>query len=673
MGRGSGKLVFGHGLRSRPKYATIAALVGALFIFLIVTGLHAQGGWPSYGHDPGPADYSTLSQITPANVSKLEEAWVYHYGAGDSDGGDMGLDYRFEVTPLVADGVMYISSPASPRKAGLEAAIVALEPETGKVIWKYESPENIHGRGIAYWPGGHGINPRIFFATNHGYLSAVDAKTGTLVDTFGESGRVDLYSGVVSDRVPPIWRDRYTVPNPVSIYHDLVITGARPGELGPPGPRGDIRAWDARAGKLVWTFHTVPQPGDANHDTWPGDSWKDRTGVNVWSLMTLDTKLGILYAGLGSASVDSNGADRPGPNLYADSLVALNATTGKLLWFHQLTHHDLWDFDLPTPPALIDVKRSGRIVPAVAQAGKNGFLFIYDRKTGNPIYPIEERPVPNGDDPKDPTWPTQPFPTVTPPLARVSMTRDEIAKITPEMESYCTKIWDDNHVENLGPYTPSLSTVSTINFPNGTGGANWSHPSFDPQLGLLFVNVSNNGSLHVPRPADSGSSASATAVVGEAPDGEGPTRGRGGRGRFGPSFMFNGMPCWQPPWGELVAVNVNTGKIAWREPLGTTPSLGDKGLNTGAFNLGGSISTASGLVFIAATADRHFRAFDAEDGAVLWDFELPASGHATPITYTGKDGKQYIVVAAGGGTAIDRTGHLSDALMAFSLPQGDSK
>ncbi len=658
-----------HGWRVLLKYVGIGLYCAVVMLAATSLATPAQEGWSSYGHDPGPADYSTLSQITPENVSKLREAWVYHYGAGDSDR-DMGLDYRFEVTPLVVNGVMYISSPASPRKPDLKSAIVALKPETGKVIWKYESPENIHGRGVAYWPGDHRTGPRIFFGTNHGYLSAVDAKTGKLVTSFGEDGRVDVYSGVASENVPPIWRDRYTVPNPVTIYRDLVITGARPGEQGPPGPRGDIRAWDARTGKLVWTFHTVPQPGEANHNTWPGDSWKDRTGVNMWSIMTLDSKLGIVYAGLGSASPDSSGADRPGPDLYANSLVALNASTGKLIWFHQLTHHDVWDFDLPTPPALIDVKKDGKIIPAVAQTGKMGFLFIYNRKNGNPIYPIEERPVPKGDDPNDPTWPTQPFPVVTPPLARVSMTRDEIAKITPDMESYCTKIWDDNHVENLGPYTPNLSTVATVNFPNGTGGVNWSHPSFDPKLGLLFLNVSNNGSLHVPRPTDGASAASVNATASEESAEEAPARGRGGRGlgRFGPSFMFDGMPCWQPPWGELIAVNVNTGKIAWREPLGITPSLGDKGLKTGAFNLGGSISTASGLVFIAATADGHFRAFDAEDGAMLWDFQMPASGHATPITYMGKDGKQYVVVAAAGGTAIDRSGHLSDALIAFSLP-----
>jgi quinoprotein glucose dehydrogenase len=634
------------------RWLACAPVRGILLCLTVLLGFlplaSAQSGWSSYGQDAGAADYSPLHQIDTTNVTKLKQAWVFHYGAGDFEEPGLGLDYRFEVTPLVINGVMYLTTPTSPRKPDLKSYVVALEPDTGKVIWKYESPENIHGRGLAYWPGGHGIGARLFFATHNGYLSAVDAETGEMVRTFGVDGKVDVFSGVASERVSSDWREKYTIPNPVTIYRDLIISGARPGELGPPGPRGDIRAWDARTGKLVWTFHTVPQPGEANHDTWPGDSWKDRTGVNMWSVMTVDSKRGIVFAGLGSASVDYDGTDRPGPNLYANTLVALNASTGKLIWYQQLTHHDVWDFDLPTPPALIDVKRNGVTIPAVAQTGKIGMVFIFDRRNGHPVYPIEERPVPKGDNPNDPTWPTQPFPTTPPPLARDSMTRDEIAKLTPELDSYCTKVWDDNHLQNFGPYTPPLTKVSTVNFQNGTGGVNWSHPSFNPQLGYLFVNLTNDGSIKVVRP--------------EGSTGTGATRGR-----LGPTFVMGGLPCWQPPWGEMVAVNVNTGEIAWRTPLGITESLGEKGLKTGAWNLGGNISTAGGLVFVAATNDRRFRAFDAKNGAELWTAELPASGHATPITYMGRDGKQYVVVAAGGGTAIDR-GRLSDALVAFSLP-----
>jgi glucose dehydrogenase len=604
--------------------------------------LVAQNDWPSYGHDRGGTQYSPLKQINASNVGQLRQAWVYHYGAGSSDQGDTGMDYRFEVTPLVVNGVMYISTPAASRKPDLKSAVVALEPETGNVMWKYVSEQRIHGRGLSYWPGDGRTGPRLFFGTHGGYLSAVDARTGQLVRTFGNGGAVDAFAGVVSENVSADWRERYTIPNPVTIYRDLVITGARPGELGPPGPRGDIRAWDARTGALVWTFHTVPQPGEANHDTWPGDSWKDRTGVNTWSTMTVDVKRGIIFAPLGSASSDYHGADRPGPNLYADSLVALDAATGKLLWYQQITHHDLWDYDLPTPPTLIEVKKDGKTIPAVAQAGKTGLVFIFDRRNGQPVYPVEERPVPQGDDPKELPWPTQPFPSKPPPIARNSMTRDDIAKITPELEAYCTKIWDDNHTRNFGPYTLPLKDSATVNLPGSEGGANWGGSSFNPGLGYLFVNTMNRA---VFRPATGG-------------------------GPPGGSFYQDGpsrLPCWAPPWGELVAVQVNTGEIAWRVPLGITESLGEKGLKTGTLNLGGNIATAGGLVFIGATNDRRFRAFDARTGAELWTVELPASGHATPMTYLGRDGKQYVAIAAAGGTSVAAK-QVSDVLVAFSLP-----
>ncbi len=608
-------------------------------ILALTPAAMAQQGWPNYGHDPGPADYSPLHQITTKNVSQLRQAWVYHYGAGDSKGGFLGLDYRFEVTPLVINDVMYISTPTAPkRQPSLKSAIVALQPETGKVIWKYESPANIHGRGVAYWPGGHGTDPRIFFATDGGYLSAVDAKTGELVISFGVDGRVDAYAGVAGPDVSPVWRTRYTVPNPVTIYRDLVITGARPGELGPPGPRGDIRAWDARSGALVWTFHTVPQPGDANHDTWPGDSWKDRTGVNMWSVMTLDSNRGILFAGLGSASPDAEGAGRPGPDLYSDSLVALDAATGKLLWYHQLVHHDLWDLDLSTPPALVTVKKDGKTIPAVAQTGKLGYVFFFNRVNGDPIYPIVETPMPTSDVANNPAWPTQPIPSTPPHLGPISMTRADLDTVTPQLAAYCTKVWNTSHPASLGPYTPALTNEATISFQGGLSSVNWNHPSFDPKLGYLFINFSNNGGMRSPQK------------------------------RFGTAFSLNGVPCYAPPWGELAAVNVNTGKIAWTTPLGNWTSLGAQGIGRGAFNLGGNIATAAGVIFVAATADHTFRAFDAETGKQLWATEMPAGGHATPITYMGHNGKQYVVVVAAGGTAIERGGELSDALMAFALP-----
>ena len=609
----------------------------------------AQSGWPNWGNDAGGTVYSPLTTITPANVSQLKPAWTYRYGAGAHEHGFLGGDYRFEVTPLVIGGVMYLSTPASELNKDVPSAVLALEPETGKVIWKYVSERRIYGRGIAYWPGDKTTGPRLFFGVSGAYMMALDARTGQPAAGFGTDGLIDVYSGVASANVDPIWRTRYTIPNPVTIYRNLIVTGARPGEIGPPGPRGDIRAWDARTGKLVWTFHTVPQPGEPHHDSWPGDSWKDRPGDNMWNLMTLDEKRGIVFASLGSVSVDYMGTNRPGMNLYGNSLVALDARTGKLIWYQQLIHHDLWDYDLPTPPTLIEVSRGSRKIPAVAQTGKTGLLFIFDRRTGQPLIPIEERKVPESKMPGDTSWPTQPFPARPAPLSRNTITRDEITDITPGQQAACTEIWDKNNLHNDGPFSlPGLGS-NTIWFPGSLGGANWGAASYNPRLGLLFVNVMNRGAF---------------GKILRQPDGSAEPY------RVDTSVFVNpetGWPCQKPPWGELVAVDVNRGEIAWHVPLGSTKALGEKGLHTGALNMGGNLSTASGLVFIAATNDDRFRAFDAKTGRQLWEAEMEASGFATPMSYLGRDGKQYVVIAAGGGTAIGN-GHISDTLLAFTLP-----
>jgi len=630
---------------------------------LLLSIARAQTDWPIYGHDLGGTQYSPLRQITLRNVPLLKQAWVYHYGTGTSDEGDPFQDYRFEVTPIVVGGVMYLTTPPSRpgKQPVIDSAVVALEPETGKILWKHVFPSErrVHPRGIAYWAGDGTTAARVFFGTRRGYLTALDAKTGDLASGFGQEGEVDTYPGIVSDKVPPAWRDRYTVPNPVTVFRNLVITGSRPGmgEVGPPGPRGDIRAWDARTGKLVWTFHTVPQPGEPNHESWPGDSWKDRPGAGTWSTMTVDTDRGIIFAPLEAPQPDRRGEDRPGLNLYANSLIALDAATGKLLWYRQFVHHDVWDYDLPTPPLLIDVTRNGKKIPAVAQVGKTGLLFILERTTGDPIYPIEERPVPTVGRPGDELWPTQPFPLKPPPLARNSMTRADIAKITPELTAYCTKFWDDNRIQETGPYPQPKKDTSTLLFPGIWGGTNWGGLSFNPQLGYVFVNITNLPILNKTSVARRDA-----VTVQEATPG---VRGPLAVGGF--ADPRTGTPCWAPPWGELTAVNVNTGDIAWKIPLGFTEALGEKGPQTGTFNLGGNIATASGLVFIAATNDRRLRAFDAKNGKELWSAELAASGHATPMTYLGKNGKQYVVIAAGGGTSLGNK-RISDALTAFSLP-----
>lgn len=640
------------------------------FAALLSTSAHTQARspklpvdqWPSYGQTSANQNFSPLTQITPANVSKLKSAWTYHYGAGSSEMGDMGLDYRWEVTPLIINGVMYVSTPSSPRNPALKPTVTALEPETGKVIWKYEAPRGIHGRGLAYWPGDGKVGPRLFFATDRGYLMAVDMKTGKLAKGFGNDGEVDAYVGVASAAVGETRRDTWTIPNPASVYKNLIITGARPGEAGPPEPRGDIRAWDARTGKLVWSFHTVPWPGEVGNETYVGDEWKDRSGANVWSTMAVDQKNGILFAPVG----DINGRAK-GPELFSNTLLALDAATGKLRWYRQIVHKDLWDWDLPTPPVLADVKVNGKMVPAVIQTGKQSLVFVFNRLTGKPIHGFEERPTPRSDDPKDEAWPTQPFPIKPGPLARTQMTRDEIPDLVPGQKAYCTAFWDKNQIKSLGLYSRPLLSSGTINFPSATGGPNWGGASLNPKDGTFIVNVQNQGQFRAAGPAVSffggprrppGPRPAAPAAVADP---------AGGFVQSGFQFRVDEktvLPCLPSPWGELVAVDINKGEILWRAPLGSTLSLGEKGENTGSKNLGGNIQTASGLVFIGATNDSRFRAFDAKTGQQLWSTQLSASAHATPVTYMGKDGKQYVVVIGAGGTSVGSM-TMSDTLNAF--------
>ena len=624
----------------------------------------APDQWPNYQHN---SNFSPLSQITPQNVSQLKQAWVFNYGTGSSPSGNLELDYRFEVQPLLINGVMYVSTPASPTDADFKSTVSAIEPETGKVLWKYTSPRRIHGRGLAYWPGSGAVGPRLYLATDKGYLMSLDIHTHELAQNFGKRGELDAYVGVASEKVGESRRSTFTVPNPVTVYKNLIISAARPGEGLPPQPRGDIRAWDAVTGKLVWDFHVIPQPGEPNHDDWPGDSWKDRSGANTWSTMTIDEERGILFAPTG----DANHSETPGKGLYANCLLALDAATGKLKWFHQLVHHDVWDFDLPTPAMLVTVHKDGRAIPAVLQTGKMSYVYIFDRVTGEPLFGMEERAVKRSEDPYDQSWPTQPFPLTPGPIARVGMTRDDINKMTPAVEKFCTDFWDNNHISPTAAYARPLASAPTVTFATGLGGPNWGPPSYNPQLGLVFISVQNNGTYHPPAPVSS------DGVPGGQGGGRGGARGGsgGGGGRGNNPFAYRlpdgtAVPCYAPPYGSLVAVDVNKGEIAWTSTLGINEGLaqlGAVGLNAGTKSLGGNISTASGLVFIGATNDRRFRAFDAKTGKELWVAELPASGHSTPITYMGKDGAQYVAIPAGGGTSVGTGLPISDALVAFRL------
>jgi quinoprotein glucose dehydrogenase len=652
----------------------------------------AQTDWPTYGGDAGSTHHSTLKQIDTKNVGKLTRAWTYHLiptgpnpetadlppatvapGAGragrgrgpapDEEGGGGpgrgpggaaaagrgragvpggGRGLRSEASPIVVNGVMYIPSPFN--------RVIALDPETGKELWNeyLGSGVNAGTRGVEYWAGDAQSPATIFFGTTDARLVALNAKTGKPVPGFGKEGWVNMREGAENGTDG---RGQYSLSSPPKVYRNVVITGARVQEQPAVGMAGDTRGWDAHTGKLLWQFHSVPHPGEPGSETWRGDDWKGRSGANVWGLITVDPQLGLVYLPYGSASTDFYGGDRNGANLYANCLVALDAVTGKMKWYFQTIHHDTWDFDLQSAPILITVTKAGKKIPAVALTSKTGLVFILDRATGKPIYNVEERPVPKAPLEGDEGWPTEPWPVKPAPLSRMGFKYpDDIAKVTPEHQKFCEDLYNANGgMHNDGPFTRYSDTL-TIQFPGTLGATNWHGGSYDPQLGYLFYNTLN------------------LADVGKMvknPPGSAQVFSKAGGGRFWNPDNY--WPCQAPPWGEMVALNVNTGEYAWRVPLGVIPELEAKGLHTGTMNMGGSVSTAGGLVFISATTDHRFRAFDAKTGKILWETELESGAYVSPVTYQGKDGKQYVAIVATGGGYYDRV--TGDSVISFALPQ----
>lgn len=602
----------------------------------------AQRDWRTYGNDPGHQRFSTLTQITPENVTRLTKAWEF----------DTNVPGRkWQNTPIVVDDVMYITLQ--------NGGVVALEPETGREIWRYETP--VRGRSVravAYWPGDHEAGPRLLYGAGD-QLHALDPKTGKLIESFGVKGIADAHPG---RRPAPGARgggsgfggSGFSFSSPPAIYRNLAIYGGSEGEGAVVGPPGDPIAIDVKTGRQVWRFHAVPQPGERNFGTW-GDGWRDRGGPAIWGLITVDTERGLVFLPTGNPGGSFYGGDRPGDNLYAVSVLALDAATGAYRWHYQTTRHDIFDADLAGAPALIDVVRDGKRIPAVAQITKmGGMLFILDRLTGKPLFGVEERKVPGSYVPGEKPSPTQPFPIKPPPWARLAMTKADITTVTPESNKFCTEWWERERMYNEGPYTPYGVDRVAVVFSGTIGGGNWGGVAFNPQLGLIFVNTSN------------------LATIGRMvpdPGGEG-YRNELAYTRF---WDNNKYPCQQPPWGELVAINANTGDIVWQVPLGIYPELVAKGIPpTGTPNLGGPIATASGLVFIGATKDARFRAFDARTGKELWYAQLEAAAAATPMTFMGRNGKQYVVVAAGGPGDTDRGGTelYPQKLVAFALPDG---
>jgi quinoprotein glucose dehydrogenase len=624
-----------------PRSSLIAA---CLLTFAGVT--FGQTGrtvdWPCVGNDAGCMRYSALTQINCDNVKKLQPAWIYH--TGELKG---GTGKTVECTPIVIDGVMYVTTGY--------LRVVALDAAAGREIWQFD-PLKDHpfsfrptsggvNRGCTYWSDGKpGGERRIIHGTSDGRLFCLDAKTGHLDAKFGDRGIVNLRDGLA----PNVARLAYGPTSAPAIWKDTIVVGVSCGEGPDLCAPGDIRAFDVRTGREVWRFRTVPGPGEFGHETWAGDSWKDRGAANAWGGFSVDIDRGRVFAGLGSASFDFYGGDRHGDNLFANCTIALDAKTGSRVWHFQTLHHDLWDHDLPVYPNLVTVSREGKKVDAVAQLTKTGYVFLFDRQTGKPLFPIEERPVRPSDVAGESASPTQPVPVKPPPFSAQFLDESNVTNIGPaNHESALARL----RAIRSGPAFQPPSLQGTIAIPGLLGGANWSGASFDPTTGLLYVNSNN-----VPN------------IITLA-------RGKNGKTwRYGPynhkgyiEFRdHEGYPGIKPPWSVLSAINLNTGDFAWQVTLGEYVELTARGVpQTGTESIGGTIVTAGGLVFIAATKDERIHAFDKDTGKLLWEHPLPAGGYATPSTYM-VSGRQYVVIAAGGAGKMGTKA--GDAFVAFALP-----
>lgn len=633
-----------------------------MLTLLLLVSLQSPADWPAYGRDPGGARFSPLTQIARANVARLQVAWTYHTGMPDMS----GMSHRppqLEVTPLVVDGTMYVITPTG--------IVAALDPATGIERWRYDAGVDPHrgygdfaSRGVSFWRDARAATRalcarRIFAATIDARLVALDATSGTPCPGFGGStaGVVDLRRGL---RVIPSEFAFYEVTSPPAVIGDLIITGSAVADNTNRAPAsGEVRAFDARTGALKWTFDPIPQDStDPAFKTWQAGGARLTGAGNVWSVIVVDPERDLVFLPTSSPAPDYFGGLRLGENRYANSIVALRASTGRVVWHFQTVHHDLWDYDNAAPPALTTVTQSGVRIPAVIQTTKSGMMFVLDRLTGKPVFPVEERAVPASSIAGEMASQTQPFTALTPPLVPLRYTAADAWGPTPEIQAACRAILGE--LRNDGPFTPP-SLQGTLVVPSNIGGAHWGGVAIDEGRAVAVVPVNRVAALVQLFPAEGFNGDS----LRREDAGRGLTDFEYTRMRGTPYIMRrrlilgpSGLPCTPPPFGALVAVSLTTGGILWNVPLGALGGV------AGAPNLGGPITTASGLVFIGATVDRQLRAFDIETGRELWSALLPAGARATPITYQA-GGRQFVVIAAGGGGPFGA----GDAIVAFALPK----